>query len=311
MSKMTRPVWWLTAVLLAGVWLAGLAGATRAAESVKKVLLIGLDGVRIDVLESADTPHLDALMADGAYSNDARTRWPTVSGPGWSNILTGVWPHKHHVYQNAFWRNNYDEYPDFLTRLEQVDPDFNTLSVTDWLPLGTPAYGGPVVSDLVDVKITFNADDIGYELADTLSTAAAVAQLASGDPDAAFVYLGNIDEIGHQFGTLSPQYRTAIEEADGYIGALVAAVAGRPTYAQEDWLILVTTDHGRKDDGSHGGITRPERRVFFLAAGPSTDPTALPAHPQLVDVAVTALTHLGVVIDPAWRLDGAAIGLLP
>lgn len=311
MKKPWRCVLWLAGVLLAGLWLAGLAGATRADGPVKKVLLIGLDGVRVDVMESADTPHLDALIAAGAYSNDARTRWPTVSGPGWSNLLTGVWPRKHHVVQNAFWHNNYDEYPDFLTRLEQIDPGFNTLSITDWLPLGTSAYGGPVVSDLVDVKITFNADEIGYELADALSTAAAVEQLGAGDPDAAFVYLGNIDEVGHQFGTLSPQYRAAIEEADGYIGELLTAIAGRPTYAQEDWLILVTTDHGRKDDGSHGGLTLPERRVFFLASGPSTDPGALPVHPQLVDVAVTALTHLGVAIDPAWRLDGAAIGLLP
>ncbi len=311
MRSTSHQIWWVSALLLAGVWLVGLTGPTRADGPAKKVLLIGLDGVRVDVMESAETPHLDSLIAAGAYSNDARTRWPTVSGPGWSNMLTGVWPAKHHVIQNAFWHNNYDQYPDFLTRLEQLEPAFNTLSVTDWPPLGTEAYGGPVLSDLVDVRITFNADEMGYETADALSVAAAVEQLSTENPDAAFVYLGNIDEVGHSHGTLSPEYRAAIEEADGYIGELLAALADRPSFTQEDWLILVSTDHGRRDDGSHGGISLPERRTFFLAYGPAVDPNALPDNPHIVDVAVTALTHLGVSIDPDWRLDGEAIGLLP
>jgi hypothetical protein len=35
-----------------------------------------------------------------------------------------------------------------------------------------------------------------------------------------------------------------------------------------------------------------------------------PAAPvEIVDVAVTALAHLGVAIDPAWGLDGKAVGL--
>jgi hypothetical protein len=29
----------------------------------------------------------------------------------------------------------------------------------------------------------------------------------------------------------------------------------------------------------------------------------------LVDVPVTALTHLGVTIDPAWKLDGKPVSL--
>ncbi len=29
----------------------------------------------------------------------------------------------------------------------------------------------------------------------------------------------------------------------------------------------------------------------------------------IVDVAVTALTHLGITPDPAWELDGRAVGL--
>ena len=56
----------------------------------KKVLLIGLDGVRVDILAAANTPNIDALIANGTFSDDAQTRPRTVSGPGWSSMLTGV-----------------------------------------------------------------------------------------------------------------------------------------------------------------------------------------------------------------------------
>ncbi|MGB1841464.1 MAG: DUF4983 domain-containing protein [Longimicrobiales bacterium] len=29
----------------------------------------------------------------------------------------------------------------------------------------------------------------------------------------------------------------------------------------------------------------------------------------MVDVAVTALTHLGIPVDPSWQLDGRPVGL--
>ena len=65
--------------------------ACEAGLPAKKLLVIGLDGVRVDVLAAAHTPHLDSLNAEGTISHSAQTRPPTVSGPGWSSMLTGVW----------------------------------------------------------------------------------------------------------------------------------------------------------------------------------------------------------------------------
>ena len=49
--------------------------------------------------------------------------------------------------------------------------------------------------------------------------------------------------------------------------------------------------------------------TFILASGPSAA-LGIPANPTfIVDIAVTALTHLGVSIDPAWELDGKPVGL--
>jgi hypothetical protein len=86
-------------------------------------------------------------------------------------------------------------------------------------------------------------------------------------------------------------------------------VRSRRTYAQEDWLILMSTDHGHRDAGGHGGDSPVEMTSFFLASGPSVAKGRPAARADIVDVAVTALAHLGVAIDPAWNLDGKVVGL--
>ena len=83
----------------------------------------------------------------------------------------------------------------------------------------------------------------------------------------------------------------------------------RRTYAREDWLILVSTDHGRRADGDHGGDTPEERTIFYLASGPSALRGAPVRPPEIVDVAVTALAHLGIPADTTWHLDGHVVGL--
>lgn len=271
---------------------------------VRKVLLIGLDGIRTDVLAMADTPNIDALIADGVFSDTAVTRPPTVSGPGWSSMLTGVWADKHGVLGNDFSENDYDRYPDFLTRIEQVDPDLNTFAIVDWLPLGGDDSGGPLISDSVDTLIAFDGYEGGFGAADSKTLQIAVRYLATQDPDAAFVYFGNTDEIGHEFDSLAPEYRTEIERTDKYIGELLGALRKRPSYGSEDWLILMSTDHGRRNDGGHGGDSELEKRIFFLASSPTVVQAELLETPEIVDVAATALAHLGIDLDPAWELDG-------
>ena len=274
----------------------------------KKVLVIGIDGVRPDVLAEVNTPNIDALIADGTFAGQVESKAQTRSGPAWSSIATGAWPDKHLVTSNDFTGNDYTTYPDFLTRIELVNPELSTFVVIDWPPLGTTDSGGPLFSDTIDAKLTFDGEDGGYEVADAASVAAAVRYLRNQDPDAALVYIGNPDVVAHDTG-VSPEYRASIKLADSHVGALMEAVRSRPTYEGEDWLILVCTDHGHKDEGGHGGDSLEEKTVFYLASGPSALKGTPEFTPNLVDVAVTALAHLGVEIDPAWQLDGRVVGL--
>lgn len=300
----------LVAPLIVGQAVPSIAASVEGQEVRKKVLLIGVDGVRPDILAEVETPNIDALIAHGAYTPTALTGYPSVSGPGWSSMLIGVWPEKHGVTDNDFEGKRYDRYPDFLTRIESVRPELNTFAVADWLPLVTDDHNGPVIGDAPDVKHVLDGYELGWAEADERSVELATEHLRTGDPDAMFVYLGNPDETSHQHESVGPEYRAAIRQADELIGRLIEAVSSRATYHEEDWLILVSTDHGRRADGGHGGDTPAERTIFYLASGPSVVVGRLGSTPAIVDVAVTALAHLGISIDPSWELDGKVVGLV-
>ena len=304
------------------------AGCAQTALPAPKVLLIGIDGVRPDVLAEVPTPNIDALAASGWYTDQARTTTPSVSGPSWSSMLTGVWPEKHGVTDNSFSGRDYDTWPGFLTRAERERPELSTFAALDWMPLAELPDGGPVVSAAIDTRVTLDGYDLGWAQADGEVAAQAVLHLVEADPDAMFVYLGNPDETSHRHGSIGTEYRDAIALADRHVGMLIDAVRVRRNLANEDWLVLISTDHGRREDGGHGGDSPEEMTIFILASGVggaggtggpggagsgsgSSSITAdwpPPGPAFIVDIAATALDHLGFEIDPAWGLDGRPLG---
>src|SRR5262245_35863875 len=99
---------------------------------VHKALVIGVDGVRFDKLAEVNVSAMRALAERGFLSRTwlyASPMAPTDSGPGWATIGTGVWPDKHHVLGNDFRDHNLAQYPDFLTRIESVQPELDTVVV--------------------------------------------------------------------------------------------------------------------------------------------------------------------------------------
>src|ERR1700723_2423344 len=106
-----------------------------------RVLFIGIDGCRFDALEAANAPNLDALRADGCFSRHTLIQGSryhgsdTVSGPGWSSLLTGVWADKHGVQNNRFAGRKYDRFPHFFHYVKAQWPKAMTVSIADWAPI--------------------------------------------------------------------------------------------------------------------------------------------------------------------------------
>jgi predicted AlkP superfamily pyrophosphatase or phosphodiesterase len=229
--------------------------------SGRHFLLVGVDGVRFDRLLTADTPNLDAISARGGLRT-ARIppQNPTMSGPQWATILTGVWSDRHGVRRN--WRRSRSlaAYPDLLTRAGAADPAANVHAAVSWPPLGLRAGCGPILQTPAFVPNRHPTTLASWVRSDEAVVEASVDRLRDPDLTAAFVYLGQVDIVGH-LGDVGTGYRAAIETVDAHIGRLVAAIES--TGERDAWTILVTTDHGHRDRGGHGTRTDPETTVWF------------------------------------------------
>lgn len=221
-----------------------------------KVLIIGIDGCRQSALIAANTPNIDGLLTHAVYSYDALCEYPTWSGTGWSGMLTGTWHYKHGVTNNSFTNANFGQYPHFLQRVHDLAPALNTISIAHWSPINTQICTG--ATQEINVGTDLEVKNM------------AVNALANNNPDVLFAAFDDVDHAGHAYGfdASIPQYISSIELTDAYTGEILMALYDRPDYANEDWLIILTPDHGGNMAG-HGTATLEERNVFGIYSNPN------------------------------------------
>jgi len=291
--------------LLLSVCLLGLLPCCASDAEVRTpaVLVIGIDGVRPDALQQADTPHLDRLAREGAVSWDAYaggragedqpTQQATSSGPGWSSILTGVWRDRHQVADNSFEGNNLEQYPHIFVRIREQRPEAMLASIVHWNPIHEhllkPFPGA--ASFLVETETDQEVES------------GAVALLGEATPDVLFLHFDDVDHAGHAHGysTQEPEYLASIEQVDEHVGRVLDALQARPSSAEEDWLILLTTDHGGRGT-SHGGQSAEERTIWVIAHGRGVSSGVVSPGPGHTVIARSVLDHLKLEVPASWGL---------
>jgi hypothetical protein len=150
-----------------------------------------------------------------------------------------------------------------------------------------------------DVKLSFSSD--------AAVTDETCRRLTNSNPDVFWMLLLDVDSAGHSsgWGPTVSNYVRAIEIADGRVGQIIGALTNRVTYTNEDWQVIVTTDHGEHDHPD------PERSrvTFVINSGPSAARGVIWPAPTIVDVCATVLTHMRIPINPGWNLDARVSGL--
>ncbi|MDG2375073.1 MAG: alkaline phosphatase family protein, partial [Woeseiaceae bacterium] len=101
----------------------------------KKVLLIFIDGLIPSAIELSETPNIDVLMVDSAWSMTGRAESTTISGSGWSSFLTGVHWDKHQVPDNDFTNPNFTDYPHIFSQLKAGFPNSVVAGCQTWQPI--------------------------------------------------------------------------------------------------------------------------------------------------------------------------------
>lgn len=296
---------------------AGLAAATPDARR-PMALVVVWDGLRADAVANAEVPHLKAL-ANGAWQPGYRGAWSLCakpvadarpySFPNHASILNGVNATRHGVFFNhdtAKCRT--ESCPTWLSRLLDARPGLTAEY--------TYACGDSNWDLCRDARVRhrdFGTNDWAH--ADHM-----VARYASADaPDAAVMFLeepdfaGHVGRAGHpgpnRGGNFYPSgsaYRAAVADCDAVLGRVLAAIAARPSFAREDWLIAVTSDHGGYGN-AHGWLESHSMTTPLVLAGRRVVNGQLRGFPRGQDLPATMLAHFGVDVR-GFCLDSEVLG---
>jgi phosphopentomutase/2,3-bisphosphoglycerate-independent phosphoglycerate mutase family metalloenzyme/type I phosphodiesterase/nucleotide pyrophosphatase len=242
------------------------------ARLARRVVLVIVDGLRED--RAHDLPALDALRARGA-SRMVASSFPTVSIPQYWAMLSGVDP-----AASGARTNNYRH---VAWPLDSVLGDARDAGLTvaavgeDTEPWYAPALG-PMF------RFAHFGEDYEAELVRALDAGA----------DFTIVIEDAVDKAGHGGDGSGESYRAGALAADRALAALAAHL----DFTKD--TLVVTADHGHRDDGGHGGDEPEVMTVPLVAAGAGILPGKF-APARLVDVAPTLATLLGLPPPAASR----------
>ncbi|MDW7695734.1 alkaline phosphatase family protein [Flammeovirgaceae bacterium SG7u.111] len=281
----------------------------------KKAVFIILDGIPADVLESVETPTLDEIAKVGGYTRaytggiaKGYSETPTISAVGYNSLLTGVWANKHNVWGNGIKKPNYNYWNIFrIAKAEK--PEITTAIFSTWLDNRTKLVGEGLdeagnfkfdysFDGFENDKVNFphKPDRIFIFNIDEHVSKEAGRYLAEKGIDLSWVYLEFTDDIGHKYGD-GEHMVDAVQKADKQVKRIWDAIKEREEKYGEDWMILITTDHGREQrtGRGHGGQSERERTIWMVTNTKELN-ESFQHMPSMVDIMPSVLAHMEIEI---------------
>jgi len=297
-----------------------------AQQKIKKTVFIIVDGIPADVIEKLPVTNLQAIAKAGGYSRSyvggvkgSYSQTPTISAVGYNSVLTGTWVNKHNVWDNDIADPNY-HYPTIFRVFKEQYPGKKTGIFSSWLDNRTKLVGDrfPATGDIA-VDYTYDGlenDTVNYphdeqrefmSRIDESVAKKAAEVIQTNAPDLSWVYLEYTDDMGHMHGD-SPEFYTAVELADIRVGYIWQAIRYRQQHFNEDWLIIVTTDHGRDaaTGKGHGGQSDRERESWIFTNAKNLNPEFQAPQLSATDImpGIARFMQISIPKDPAFEIDG-------
>lgn len=244
-----------------------------------KALLIGFDGARADsmhLLVKSENEAVTGKLFTSAYSavNTLKAEGglylsfaggvpenpqETSTAQGWAAILTGVWGDDNGVKRHVPLKT---DCPTVLRSLAENGKKAAFLA--EWADHFTITYKEEIrMAEEKNLPLCFR------KYADDAALAQALSEHIAGDTDCIFGIFEAPDYNGHTtgFGAQNYRYAAGVMHLDNLAYRLMEEVRARPTYAEEDWLVLITSDHGGHARG-HGTQQMYDRMTFIACNQP-------------------------------------------
>lgn len=228
----------------------------------RKVLLLVVDGLSGLELKNYKPKNLSTILPQSKYSFEGISDGDTGDAATWTTILSGKSHSKHGVLGNTFDKDpNEDDLHGTITsgyitvfqRFLESGKNIKTTVASDLKMISDPLLG------LADNRIIVDTD---VKVKDSL-----VSQLEKTTNLSSF-YLANFRSVNDaglksSFKVSSPEYKSAIDQVDEYIGNILSTIKNRKSYDKEDWLVVITSNHGGIGN-TYGGATLEERKIPII-----------------------------------------------
>lgn len=240
------------------------------------LMLVVVDGLRFDIAtDESRMPHFAGRMKAGASAEV----WAGRVSMTTSAVLaygTGQPGGMDQVVRNI--RPRPPTFDNWLTRAKERGLTLAAAGDPAWKQM----YGGAMARTLLDPPGAGIEEDFNPK------TFKDVRELRVAKPNFLVAHFVTPDHQGHAYGIFSTRYADHIRDYDRQLHQLLLEFG-------PSWTVLVTSDHGAVDSGTHGSDTPLQRRTPAFAFGPGIRPGAHSdqAVDQL-DLAATMAVLVGV-----------------
>ncbi len=263
----------------AGAQIAPSLPATLPAEAIRRAIIVSVDGLMPAAYVSPEVhglkiPTLREIVLGGAWSEGARSVFPTITFPAHVSIATGVNPGVHGIVSNLAWdplgknQTGWRWYAEDIRAptLWDAARARDLTSALIWWPATVGARATAVVPEIwrsggaEDVKLAravstpgildavrarfpnFAAGFTPPAVKDESVSDIAVHLIETMRPNLLMLHLPQVDHEQHARGPFSKSAIDAVENADRQIARLIAAAKNAGTW--NETALVVVSDHG-------------------------------------------------------------------
>ena len=306
---------------------AGCAQQQSKDESkVRKAVYVIIDGVTAEMIERLQPPAIEEIASEGTFGKcftggtvGRYDQTPTISAIGYTNILTATWANKHNVWGNDNLSPNYNYWTIFRIAKEQ-DREVTTGLFSSWQDNRTVLLGeGKPETGNLEIDYVCDGYDLDHEAfpdkehdlrifdIDEHVSKKAAECIRENAPDLSWVYLWYTDDAGHIFGA-GETMDEFILLADKQVARIWEAVKYREANFNEEWMVVITTDHGREYNGFHHGNQSYSERSCWVSTNVKANERLTGDSGAIIDInpSICRFMDFKVPQDVLWEQDGVS-----
>ena len=301
-----------------------------AQNKTRKAIFVIIDGVPADVIEKLDLPNFKKIAKEGGIAHvlvggekGGYSQSPTVSASGYNCILTGTWVNKHNVWECCSAAGINYNYPSIFRLLKTQSPQKTIGIFSSWQNNRTGLVGDALPAT-GNIAFDYKFDGLEYDTInyphdsnkdymhriDEKVVDEATQKIQTNGPDLSWVYLEYTDDMGHMHGD-SPEFYKAVGYADSQVGRIWNAIEYRQKNFNEEWMLIVTTDHGRDSvtGRDHGGQSAREKTGWLLTNAKNLNDRFKNQQGSIVDImpTIARFMSLNIPLDDAREVDGVPL----